>query len=360
MIPRRASPVQAAVDAGRASPYSRGRFSGPPSGRAGACESASVGIERESGWFRRFRKAVAFAGMQFGMRIAKSGSGPGAVESLRGALRIAIRLAWPLRRRLADNMRHAGLLQPGLVDAHFERAIDHLIMLAHIFRVGPIDSRERFVVEDSISLLRQAYDGGRGVITITPHLIGFPVYGPVITPHVPCTLYVRLNKDPRKMAINHAIARDAGCELAVTRRHASEMEKLQVAINVLRQGQQLFITPDTPRKPHQGIPVNILGHTAYFPTGPFVMALRTGAPVVPVWWRWDPADGKYHMWFDQPIELARGRGAPGLREQTESATRKWAADIDAYLRAHPTMWWNWLDKRWTRILHSSPVAGDAT
>ena len=35
---------------------------------------------------------------------------------------------------------------------------------------------------------------------------------------------------------------------------------------------------------------------------------------------------------------------------TRVATRKWAADIDAFLHQHPEMWWNWLDKRWTRII----------
>lgn len=303
------------------------------------------------GLFRRIRKYLSFEALIFGMKLAKRSNGPEAVESLRGVLRLLTRTILPLRARLVTNMKKAGLYRKGLVDEHFERAVDHLITLAHIFRVGPWDSRERFIVEDSVALLKQAHAAGKGVIVIAPHLIAFPLYGPVITPHLPCTLYVRQNRDPDKMALNEAIARAAECRLVFSRPGASESERLQVALNVLRDGKQLFITPDTPRKPHQGVAVTILGKTAWFPTGPFVMALRTGAPVVPAWWRWE--GGKYRLWFGEPMELRRGRGTGGLREQTEAATRRWADDIDAYLRLHPAMWWNWLDKRWTRILRES-------
>ncbi len=108
-----------------------------------------------------------------------------------------------------------------------------------------------------------------------------------------------------------------------------------------------FITPDTPRNPHAGVPVTIFGRTAFFPTGVSVMALRTGAPVVPAVWHW--RDGAYRVRIGEPIELRRGGG---LKQQAESATRRWAADVDAFLRAHPEMWWNWLDKRWTRLIRT--------
>ena len=126
---------------------------------------------------------------------------------------------------------------------------------------------------------------------------------------------------------------------------ADKAARLKVGVDVLRQGKLMFLTPDTPRKPHEGTAVSIFGKTAYFPTGIFVMSLRTGAPVVPAWWYYQ--DGIYHAYFSKPIELVRGGG---LREKTEAAMRKWAADADAFLHEHPEMWWNWLDKRWSKIL----------
>ena len=125
-------------------------------------------------------------------------------------------------------------------------------------------------------------------------------------------------------------------------RGASRSRRLQVAIDVLCQGRLLFITPDTPRKNDDGVAVTILEREVYFPTGVFVMSLRTGVTVVPTVWHWD--GGAYHIRYGQPIELKR-RG--GLKPQAEVATKKWAQSIDAFLHEHPEMWWNWLDKRWT-------------
>lgn len=302
---------------------------------------------------RRVRKAVTIGCLTAGMKIAQHSRRPGTVESMRWVLRGLTRVTIPLRMRLARNMRAGGAHRPGLVDEHFERAIDHLIMLAHIFRAGFPNSgnAERFKIDASIQILEQAYAAGKGVITIAPHLCGFPAYGPMVSPRVPCDTYLRRNASPAKMRITESIARTANSRLICPAPGASKAERLQVAIDVLREGRVLYITPDTPRKPNEGVPVKIFGRRAYFPTGVFVMSARTGAPVVPVLWHW--ADGVYHVRYETPIEIARGGR---LREQTEAATVKWSERVNAFLQEHPAMWWNWLDKRWTRILRDNDAA----
>jgi len=224
-----------------------------------------------------------------------------------------------------------------------------LIMLAHVFRAGFTDSGcpERFRFDGSLGLLEQAHAAGRGVVNIAPHICGYPVYPPIVSPRIPCSIYLRRNKDPRKMRINEAIGLAGRGHLVYPPAGSGKAQRLQVAIDVLRQGRMLFITPDTPRKPHQGVPVTIFGRTVHFPTGVFVMSLRTRAPVVPTFWHWQ--DGAYHIRYGQPIELSRGGG---LRTQAEAATQKWARSVDAFFHEHPEMWWNWLDKRWTQILRN--------
>jgi lauroyl/myristoyl acyltransferase len=110
----------------------------------------------------------------------------------------------------------------------------------------------------------------------------------------------------------------------------------------------LFICADTPRKSGNGVKVTIFGKAVYFPIGVYIMSLRTSAPVVPVTWHWE--NGKYHIHYDEPIELKRGGN---LTSKAEAATQKWARSCDSYLHRHPEMWWNWLDKRWTRIIRNS-------
>ena len=298
---------------------------------------------------RQLRKTLTFGALRIGMQVAQRTDNQAVIEALR---RLVLDLTWtaiPLRQRLAKNMKLVGVYHKRLLDAHFERAVDQFIMLAHIFRTGFAKSGclERFKFDESFRLLEQAYAGGKGVISIAPHICGFPVYAPVVTPRIPCSSYVRRNRDPRKMRITESAAVAAGSPLVYPPVGATKAERLQVAIDVLREGKMLFITPDTPHKSHQGIPVTIFGRTAYFSAGVFIMSMRTGAPVVPVVWHWQ--DGTYHLRYGEPIELVRARG---VKQQTEAATHKWAQSVDAFLHQYPEMWWNWLDKRWTRIIRN--------
>jgi lauroyl/myristoyl acyltransferase len=295
---------------------------------------------------RRLRKRATYELLRWGQELARTGDYR-RVERLRELLRRAAKAALPLRKRLVRNMKLAGVYQPHLIDAHFARAIDQLIMIAHVFRAGFVQSGcpERFAFDGSFELLRRAYAKGKGVICIAPHICGYPVYPRIVNARIPCVIYLRQNKDPYKMHINQVAGEAGGAELVYPPVGATKAQRLQVAVDVLRQGKTLFICADTPRKPDQGVPVSIFSRTAYFPTGVFVMSLRTGAPVVPVSWHWQA--GQYHIRYDEPIQLSRG-GA--LRHKAEAAIQQWAQSVDAYLHRHPEMWWNWLDKRWTRVI----------
>jgi len=299
---------------------------------------------------RQVRKTLTFGLLRLGMEASQKAKNPAVVEALRRALKEITRIAVPLRKRLARNMELAGVSAGKLADAYFERAIDQMAMLAHVFRAGFRRSGclEKFKFDDSFSVLERAFASGRGVISISPHICGYPLYPPVVSTRIPCSIYLRRNKDPRKMRITEAIGIAGEGHLVYPPAGATRAQRLQVAVDVLREGRMLFITPDTPRKPNEGVEVHLFGRTTYFPTGVFVMSMRTGAPVVPVWWHWD--GNAYRILYSEPIELPR-RG--GVKQRAEAATCRWAEDVDRFLRQHPDMWWNWLDKRWTRIIRGT-------
>jgi len=297
---------------------------------------------------RPIRKKLTYSALRLGMEISQRTESRAVVEALRTLLLGLTRIAVPARQRLAHNMKLAGVYRKELIDAYFARAVDQLVMLGHVLRTGFPESgcREKFVFDGSFQLLEQAYAAGKGVINIAPHICGYPVYGPIVSSRIPCSIYLRRNKDPGKMRITEAVGLAGNGQLVAPPPGATKAQRLKVALDVLRQGKLLFITPDTPRKSGEGVRVSIFGRTAYFPTGVFVMSLRTGAPVVPVTWHWKR--GAYHLRYGEPIELARGRR---VKQQAATATRHWAGTVDAFLHGHPEMWWNWLDKRWTQIIH---------
>ena len=109
----------------------------------------------------------------------------------------------------------------------------------------------------------------------------------------------------------------------------------------------LFMTPDLPRKPSEGVAVSILGRRVFFPTGMIIMAMRTGAPIVPALWHRE--DGVYRVRCFEPMTF-NGRG--DRRRRAAAGVRKFAELMDRFLRRHPDMWWNWLDKRWTAIIRN--------
>jgi lauroyl/myristoyl acyltransferase len=300
---------------------------------------------------RKIRKRVTLDLLRFGQHLATKGSYRD-VERLRNVIKVFTKTALPLRSRLRTNIHCAGLNLNGLVDAYFERGIDQMLMVAHGFRADFKVKllEDMFCFDDTFSILEQTYARGKGVITIAPHFSGYPAYGAVVSSRIPCTIYIRRNRDPRKMKINETVGKASGAELISAPPGASKAQRLQVSINALRQGKMLFLTPDTPRKPNDGVAVTILGKTAHFPTGVFIMSMRTGAPVVPVWWHWK--DGLYHVSYGQPIELERGGR---LKEKAEEAMKQWGREVDAFIRQHPEMWWNWLDKRWTKILREGSL-----
>jgi lauroyl/myristoyl acyltransferase len=300
---------------------------------------------------RKIRKKTTIELLRFGQYVATKGSYQ-TVERLRTIMRLFFRVLLPLRLRLRTNIRCAGLEPDGLIDAYFDRGIDQMIMVAHGFRAD-FDMNmltQQFIFDETFEILEQTYAKGKGVITITPHISGYPVYGAIISSRIPCTIYQRRNQDPRKMKITETVAKSSNAELISPPVGATKAQRLQVAIDALRQGKMLFLTPDTPRKPEDGVAVEILGKTAHFPTGVFIMSMRTGAPVLPVWWYWK--EGYYHVSYGQPIELQRGGG---LRQKAETAMKEWGAEVDAFIRTHPEMWWNWLDKRWTKILRNGSL-----
>ena len=147
------------------------------------------------------------------------------------------------------------------------------------------------------------------------------------------------------MSLNQAIGDAGKGELLYAPYGATKAQRLKVITDAIKKGKMVFICADTPRKFDSGVPVKIFDRTAYFPSGVFIMSLRTGAPVVPVTWHWE--NNQYHIHYDNPIELTRGGD---LKRKAAEAIQKWAQTVDAFLHEHPEMWWNWLDKRWTYII----------
>jgi KDO2-lipid IV(A) lauroyltransferase len=128
------------------------------------------------------------------------------------------------------------------------------------------------------------------------------------------------------------------------------LTEMTTALRVLRQNRVLAITPDLLQRPGSGVPVRLFGRTAELPAGPFFLAARTGAPLLPAFFHRE--GGRYLLWAHEPRFLETG----GDRDTViAAAARDWAELFEAFVREHPDMWNFWLDRRWARWLTDTPV-----
>jgi len=106
----------------------------------------------------------------------------------------------------------------------------------------------------------------------------------------------------------------------------------QACIDVLRRGSMLGIVGDIPYG-ERGRRVMIAGHSAHLPLGPWAIAARAEAPVIPAFMRrLNP--GHYEAVFHEPIWPKAG----SLRHQMESMQDVYRLHLEAYLQRYPEQW----------------------
>ena len=88
-----------------------------------------------------------------------------------------------------------------------------------------------------------------------------------------------------------------------------------------------------------GIPADFFGERVRFPRGPFLVAMLTGAPIVPTFIRY-ASDYAFESSIHPPIVVP----STGDRERDlAAAVQQWATVLEAEVRAHPTQWFTFYD-----------------
>ena len=109
-------------------------------------------------------------------------------------------------------------------------------------------------------------------------------------------------------------------------------------------------TPDAVR-------VNFFQRPAATTSALAALALRTGAPVIPVF-ALPLAGGRYKMVYEHPVELPRSEGPEAVRELTQRCTDV----LEMYVRRYPELWL-WMHRRWRTVdgpRQESLLDGDVT
>jgi KDO2-lipid IV(A) lauroyltransferase len=255
----------------------------------------------------------------------------------------------PFRRRvmLANLRRVFGTAVP---EAEIERlAQAHYAHLWRLFgeflrfRWMSQASKAAIVRVENVDVLAAALAVGKGVLVLTGHFGNFEVAtiaGLANFPEMHGRIhFVRRAIKPRWLdALVNRRFRLAG--FGVMGKRGS----LDRILDRLAAGDMVVFPFDQHASPPDGIESEFFGHPAWTFKSLAIIALATGAPVLPAA-GWREADGRHVLRFEQPVKLVESEN---VNDEIRANTRAFNAALERLVLRHPDQWF-WVHRRWKAV-----------
>jgi len=277
-----------------------------------------------------------------------------------------------LARMVRTNMQHAGITDARAADEYFEHAARHLTNGLRVLKWARQPqkvielAREDITLDDTLIEAQRiiAEHNGGGIIA-PAHCQNYLVSLVRLNQDIPISIYLRWNKDPRRVELKRRWCAAAGLDVIVEPRNLTNpAARAEICVEAIRNGKTLAITPDLPQKIEDGVPVRWLDRTIYLPSGPASLAMLAEVPLLPLFASYQRK--QQVLSFNAPIPVERlSRAAGGRKEATRRATQIWTDGFAAFVRNCPAAWYLWADNRWARVLHNDaryvdPISDDQT
>ena len=201
--------------------------------------------------------------------------------------------------------------------------------------------RKRSVVRvQNLDVFATAFRRGKGVLVLTGHFGNWEV-----------ATVAGIRNYPEVNGRFHFVRRPIKprwLDALVTRRFKraglgviGKRGSLDSIVSLLERGDVVVLPFDQYAGGADGIDVEFFGQ----PAGTFkslaIIALATGAPVIPVAC-WREADGRHVLRFEPPVPVV---DVANVNESIARTTRAFNAVIERLVLRHPEQWW-WVHRRW--------------
>jgi phosphatidylinositol dimannoside acyltransferase len=202
----------------------------------------------------------------------------------------------------------------------------------------PVLSPERIVGSMHIREehnLRDAHAAGRGTILALPHMGNWDHAGAwLVLTGVPFTTVAERLKPEALYDMFVAFREGLGFE--VISASGGEVPPFETLVERLSAGGMLCLLADRDLTP-SGVPVTFFGAKATMPAGPALLALRTGAALIPttLWYSGDAVTGRWEARTEAPIP----------HTDVATMTQALADAFAAAIAAHPADW-HMLQRLW--------------
>jgi len=215
--------------------------------------------------------------------------------------------------------------------AHFGRLTFELLRFATL---SPRQMLAR-VEFDGEERVRLAYAHGKGVLFVTGHFGFWELQAMVHALQMqPITLLARALDNPHLDRLLEHIRERTGNTVVYRR------ETIRRVMRTLQAGQGVAVLIDQHIMSRDAISVDFFERPAATTSAVAALAIRTGAPVVPVF-ALPLGGGRYRMVYEHPIEPPRADSTDAVREFTQRCTDV----LEMYVRRHPELWL-WMHRRW--------------
>ena len=246
-------------------------------------------------------------------------------EVVRGNLFLAFadRLDESGRRRIANGMY-----------GHWTRTL--LADVPHMLRTVRRDNWSSFVDVTAVEPLRRLHSEGRGVILVTGHL-GNPELGGWLAALIGLPIHSVANQQTNRRlnTLLEALRTSSGQRILYKRgalRHAGR---------VLERGEIVAFLADLHDR-RESLAVNFFGRETSTMRGPAVLAVRTGAPILPVAVVRTGPGPYYHVAYGEPLYPVPG--AP-VGIEIRRLTQAYTTALERFIRLWPEQW-IWFHRRW--------------
>jgi len=205
----------------------------------------------------------------------------------------------------------------------------------HVMRLSP-QNMHRYITFDHEQNLRNALAKGKGVFALTGHFGNWELMCAAVAMRFGNSAVVArpLDFKPADRLMIDLRSRH-GTEIIPARRSMRHL------IRAARENRIIGILLDQNVDWYEGTFVNFLGRPACSNKGLALLALKTGAPVIPFFSVREGAD-RYRIIIEKEVALIR---TGDKRKDVEDNTALFTSIIESYIRKYPDHWF-WFHKRW--------------
>ena len=214
---------------------------------------------------------------------------------------------------------------------HFGRLLLELLKFSTLSPEGML-ARVEFDGEERVRL---AYAQGRGVLFFTGHFGFWEIHAIAHALRFePIGVLARALDNERLNAVLEDVRQRTGNTVIY------RQGTIRRVMRMLHRRHGVALLIDQHIQSRDAIYVDFFERPAATTTALAALALRTGAPVVPVF-ALPLGAGRYRMIYEHPVEPPRAEGDQAIREFTQRCTDV----LEMYVRRHPDLWL-WMHRRW--------------